>query len=96
VIFDDVALQPPGVPQTLLLVVIDRPMQSLAVWPVVPVLGRSCGNDRMLDRKHERSVCPEPSMHLAADEIETLDIVQRQRADHDVELVGRKVDVLDR
>jgi hypothetical protein len=50
----------------------------------------------MLDRQDERSVWPEPSMHLVADEIETLDIVQRERADHDVELVGRKVDILDR
>src|SRR4051812_44365961 len=91
----DVVAHPAGVTDTLSHVVIDGPVPTLSIWPVVPVLRLTCGEDRMLHGEHKGTACGEAVGDLPADGIETLDIMERQRTDDNIEGICWKANIFD-
>ena len=65
-ILDNIFLQESGLPQSFVIVVIDRPMQArlLFVAPIPPVIGREYG---VLGREDEIAIVQEAVMDLAID-----------------------------
>ena len=50
----------------------------------------------MLDRKYKRAGGNEAPVHPLTDQIEALDVVERQGTGHHFEFAGQEVDILDR
>ena len=74
-IFDYVINYPLRVPRSFLLVMVKRPVQSLALGTETPLLRCDRRDNRVLDREHERAVGGEAVVDLLAYNIEVLNIV---------------------
>ena len=92
-VFDHIVRHPFGVAQTFLLVVVNRPMQSLTCWTKAPLLCRDCGKYWMFNREYECTTRREPTRDIPAYDIEGPNVVQRQRTNYDIELLSVEIDV---
>src|SRR5699024_10080273 len=91
----DLLTQKAGGTPTFIIVVIYREVGDAAVGIVGPVLGAFGGKDRVLAGKEKDAARPQHPVDILYHAGIILHIVQRQRAEHDVEGAVGKVDVLD-
>ena len=82
--------------RALVIVVVHREMVDVARCVEDPVLRALSGKDGVLDRKDELPAGLQPAPHLFDDGRVIGDVVQRKRAEHEVEAVLGKLERLDR
>src|SRR5690242_6458428 len=75
---------------------VNRPVQSLVMLTVVPVLGSASRKNWMFDREDEVASRYKALIYFARDGIEVPDIMKSQRTDYHVECPGGKVDIFNR
>ena len=96
VVLDDVVLQKPRLPQPFLVIIVHRPLQLLAVRPVMPILRGARRGERDARSKTTCRWAPGGPANLPANGVEALDIMQRKRTDDDIQRPVRIIEVFDK